>query len=61
MSEIAHYLGGFVSTDPEDEFAPAIQRTNVLSSALYGIDRKAFSPFKALNVCLVHVHMGTTG
>jgi len=54
MSEIVHYLGGLTLINPEDDFALAIQRSDVLGSALHGIDRKAFSPHKQFKVSLVH-------
>lgn len=50
LGEITTYLGRVVSTDPDNEFSLAVRRADVLGSALLGIDRKAFSPFKPLKV-----------
>ena len=50
LSEIVHHLSA--STNADDIFSVSVRRSDVLGSALCGIDRKAFTPNKHLQVHL---------
>ena len=53
VGSIVQDLKVLISIKPEDDLVLAIQRSDVLSSAFYGIDRKVVSVYKPLKVCLI--------
>ena len=50
ITQIAEHLQRLTSTDEDDIYFLAVRRSDVLSSALCGMDRKTFSPNKLLEV-----------
>ena len=53
VGAIVQDLKALISIKPEDDSMLAIQRSDVLSSVFYGIDRKVVSVYKPLKVCLI--------
>lgn len=50
IEEILEHLKGLTTRDDEERFFLAVSRSDVLGSALRGIDRIAFSPVKLFEV-----------
>ena len=47
------HLSSLISTDVDEVFTLVIRRSDVLGSALIGIDRKAFSVHKTLEIRVI--------